>query len=76
MIESPILQELEAEFTRKAATETRQNDILNVLVARFGDAAETLEGQLKAVDFDRLAELVKLAAKCRSLASFRKRLTS
>jgi len=76
MIESPIYQELEAELTRKGATEARQKDILNFLVARFGEAAENLEGELKAVDFNRLDELVKLAAKCRSLASFRKRLSS
>jgi len=76
MIESPILQEIEAEFTRKGATEARQKDILNVLVARFGNAAETLEDELKAVEFNRLDELVKVAAKCRSLASFRKQVSS
>ncbi|MFI5459027.1 MAG: hypothetical protein ACHRXM_26660 [Isosphaerales bacterium] len=76
MIESPILQEIIADNTRKTATETRQKDILNVLVARFGDMAETLEDELKAVDVNRLDALVKLAAKCRSLASFRKQLSS
>ncbi|MFI5459503.1 MAG: hypothetical protein ACHRXM_29100 [Isosphaerales bacterium] len=76
MIESPILQEIEAEFTRKGATEARQKDILNVLVARFGDAAESLDDELKVVEFNRLDQLVKLAAKCRSLASFRKQLSS
>jgi hypothetical protein len=35
-----------------------------------------LEVELKAVDFDRLRDLVKFAAKCRSLASFRKHLVS
>jgi len=72
VIESPTLQELEAEWKRK----TRQEDILNVLVARFGNVGETLEDELKNVDFNRLDELVKLAAKCRSLASFRKQLSS
>ena len=76
MIESPILQELEDEWKRQTRRQTRQEDILNFLVARFGGAAETLEDELKDVEFIRLDELVKHAAKCRSLASFRKQLSS
>jgi hypothetical protein len=76
MIESPILQEIIADNTRKTATETRQNDIVRVLVTRFGDAAKALEAELKVVDEDRLEGLIERAAKCRSLASFRKQLSS
>ncbi len=76
MIESPIYQEIVAESERKGATEALQKAILDILVARFGPAAETLKVELNAVELDRLKELVKLATKCRSLASFRKRLLS
>jgi hypothetical protein len=72
MIESPLYQEIVEEAERKA----RQRDILVFLSGRFGPAAEDLEADLKAVASDRLGELVELAAKCRSLASFRKRLLS
>jgi len=76
MIESPILQEFEAEFTRKATIETRQKDIVRVLVTRFGDAAKAVEAELKAVAEDQLEGLIERAAKCRSLASFRKQVSS
>jgi hypothetical protein len=68
MIESPVLQEFLAEHTRK--------NIISVLKARFGPAAESLATELKTIDLDRLDEIVKLAATCRSLASFRERLTA
>jgi hypothetical protein len=76
MIESPILQEIIADNTRTTATGTRQKDIVRFLVTRFGDAAKAVESELKAVDEDRLEGLIERAAKCRSLASFRKHLSS
>jgi hypothetical protein len=76
MIESPVYREIVEEAERKGATEARQEDILDLLVDRFGPAAMALEVELKAVEFDRLSELLKLAAKCRSLAAFRKHLAS
>ena len=76
MIQSPLYQEIVAESELKGATETRRKDILDFLRERFGPAADELEVELRAVEFDRLAELVKFAAKCRSLTSFRKRLLS
>jgi predicted transposase YdaD len=76
MIESPIYQEIVEESRREGVTEGKQEAILDVLVTRFGPAAETLKVELKAVEFDRLRDLVKFAAKCRNLASFRKRLLS
>ena len=75
MIESPIYQELEAELTRKIATETRQKDILKVLITRFGDAAKDLAAELEAIEYDRLEGLLERALRCRNLASFRKRLS-
>ena len=76
MIQSPLYQEIVAESELKGATETRRKDILDFLRERFGPAADELEVELRAVEFDRLADLVKFAAKCRSLTSFRKRLLS
>jgi hypothetical protein len=72
MIQSPLYQEI----VEEAAREARQRDILVFLAGRFGPAAEDLEAELRAVEFDRLDELVEFAARCRSLASFRKRLLS
>jgi len=72
MIESPVLQELKAEWTQEA----NRGAILKILEARFGDAARTLEADVKIVPEDKLDEVLKLAATCRSLASFRKRLPS
>ena len=57
MIESPILQEFEAEFTRNATIETRRKDIVKVLLARFGDAAKAFEAELNGVDEHRLEGL-------------------
>jgi hypothetical protein len=68
MIESPVLQEFFAETTQK--------NIISFLTARFGPAAESLATELKPIDGDRLDEIIKLAATCRTLASFRKRLTA
>jgi hypothetical protein len=66
MIESPLLQELKAEWERE--------NIAKVLEARFGVAGQVLGSDLNVIDEDRLDDLLKLAATCRSLASFRKKL--
>jgi hypothetical protein len=71
MIESPLLDELKAEWTR----ETERRAILKFLEARFGADARALETELKTIDEDRLDDLLSLAATCRSLASFRKKLS-
>jgi hypothetical protein len=71
MIESPLLDELKAEWTR----ETERRAILKILEARFGAGARALETELKTIDEDRLDDLLSLAATCRSLASFRKKLS-
>ncbi len=72
MIESPVIQEILADSKREAARE----DILKVLETRFGPSARTLEPEVTAVDPDKLDEALKLAVTCRSLASFRKKLSS
>ncbi len=72
MIHSPLYQEVVEQSSR----ETRQQDILDLLEVRFGPEAKELEALLKAIPFDRLRELHKVAVRCRSLASFRKRLSS
>src|SRR5208337_3275510 len=38
MIESPVLQELKAEWTRDAVREAKRRSIIDFLVARFGRA--------------------------------------
>jgi hypothetical protein len=72
MIESPVLQELKAEWTREAVREDKRRIILDFLVARFGPEAEEIATQLETIADDaRLKELVKLAAVCADLPSFR-----
>ena len=71
MIESPVLQELKAEWTR----EDKRRTIVDFLVARFGPEAEEIATQLETIADDaRLKELIKLAAVCSDLQSFRKEL--
>ena len=79
MIESPILQELKAEWSREAARaaarEARQQDLLDFLDARFGSEAEGLAGDVRALsDEAQLADLVRFAAVCPDLDAFRARL--
>ncbi len=75
MIESPVLQELKAEWTRDAVREDKRHIILDFLVARFGPEAEEVATQLETIADDaRLKELVKFAPYCADLASFRKEL--
>ena len=71
MIESPVLQELKAEWTR----ETACTYIAHVLAARFGVEAKAWESELNSVDDAFLLNLVELAATCPDLESFRKHLS-
>jgi len=68
MIESPVIQEIIADCKRE--------QIVKFLEARFGVAASDLKSPLNAVDDERLDDFLKLAATCRSLAAFRKKLSS
>jgi len=77
MIESPLFQELKAEWTQEAARETTIRILIKVLVGRFGAKAKTLEAEIKAIDDEaRLEELAEHAARCRTLYAFRKHLAS
>ena len=71
MIESPILQELKAEWSREAAHRTRHDALLAVLVARFGPTAEGCNEVLRALDDPRLDDLIRFAAICPDLDAFR-----
>jgi hypothetical protein len=76
MIESPVLQQLKAEWTqegaREGAREAHRKDIIILLVARFGDEAEDLRAKLDMIgDEAQLNELVTLAAVCPDLSAFR-----
>ena len=68
MIESPVLQQLKAEWTQEGERKT----IIKVLVARFGDEAKDFTAKLEMIDDEaQLSELVTLAAVCTDLAAFR-----
>jgi hypothetical protein len=72
MIESPVIQEIIADSKREAAREY----ILKVLETRFGPSANALEAEVSAVEPAKLDNLLTVAVTCRSLASFRKKLSS
>jgi len=73
MIKSPLVQELIQVLTAERTRAT----LIEILVPRFGAKAQALETELKAIDDEaRLQELVKHAATCRTLGSFRKQLSS
>jgi len=81
MIESPLVQELKKEWTEDAMREgMREGEIkalMTVLVRRFGAEALALETKIRATDDDaRLKDMIEHAATCRTLASFRKKLTA
>jgi hypothetical protein len=76
MIQSPLYQEIVEEAERTGATEAKQQDILEILEDRFGPEAKDLEVELRAVEFDRLKDLFRLALRCSSLEAFRERLLS
>jgi hypothetical protein len=71
MIESPVIQEILAEREQ----DTKRKDIVSVLRARFGDTVQAVRSELDSVEGTKLDEMLKRAATCRSLASFRKKLT-
>ena len=74
MIESPVLQELKAEWTRDGAIEATRKDVARILATRFGFDTKSLESELKGIDDDLLGNLVELAVTCPDLESFRKHL--
>ena len=80
MLESPVLQEHKAGWTgeaaRRATREAHRQDILDILIARFEAVAQDLTAGLGAIkDEAQLKELVKAAAMCPDLESYRQRLS-
>jgi len=72
MIESPLIQELEAEFTSKATHKAMHKSILVVLEARFGTIPEDVRTAVQRVqDESALLALTQLAARCPDLDEFR-----
>ncbi len=76
MIESPliqeVLQEILAEKTAEKARERAHRDILTFLETRFGLVPPDLAAELQSVtEDDRLTDLVRKAASCPDLESFR-----
>jgi hypothetical protein len=73
MIESPLIQELEAEFTQKAMHES----ILLVLEGRFGPFPEDVRAAVQRVsDESALRAMTVLAARCPDIDAFRSGLPS
>jgi hypothetical protein len=77
MIESPVLQQLKAEWTQEGAREGERKTIIILLVARFGNEAKGLRAKLDMIDDEaRLQELAEAAATCPNLKAFRRRLAT
>ena len=81
MIESPILQELKAEWTREASHEAsrqaKHQAVAMILDARFGPEASQLSDRLDTiVDEGHLDALLRAAATCPDLAAFSTLLTT
>ena len=75
MIESPVLQQLKAEWTLEGTREGERKTIIKVLAARFGDDAKDLRATLDMIgDEAKLQELAEAAGTCPDLDAFRKRL--
>lgn len=69
MLELPILKE--------AAIERQKKDILAFLEARFGAVSDELAAQVRTIDDeDRLDELIRHAARARTLKAFERALRS
>ncbi len=67
MIESPLIQEIEAKNSHEL--------ILSFLEGRFAAIPEDIIAKLNAIlDKQRLRELAKIAGNCKDLKSFRKAL--
>jgi hypothetical protein len=72
MIESPLIEEFKAEWTR----ETRQRDLMRILHARFGVESRNIEFELNSMKDENLDVILDLAATAATLASFREQLTA
>jgi hypothetical protein len=85
MLDFPLVRDLlsDPEVVKRAPgwpvvqAETRRQDILRFLAARFGAVPPEIEAMLKStVEPTRLDELIDWAARCPDLEAFRARLTA
>ena len=77
MIESPLIDELFAEKAREISCQTASRNVLTILETRFGAVPDEVADQVRSVaDDDRLTDLVRKAASCHDLESFRDALGS
>jgi hypothetical protein len=77
MIESPLIQELEAEFTLKATQKAMHESILLFLEGRFGPFPEDVRTAVQRVqDASALRAVTVLAARCPDIDAFRDGLPS
>ena len=75
MIESPILQELKAEWSGEATLKAKRQSIARCLYGRFGaDPGETTAALAGIVDEATIDELTEFAAVCPDLETFLARL--
>ena len=75
MLESPLLNELIDEKVAEGVAEGRQQDVLEVLEARFGLVPLDVVQRVKAVtNAGQLSQLIKQAARCPDLEAFRQAL--
>jgi hypothetical protein len=75
MIESPLIQELEAEFTSKAMHEAMRESILLVLESRFGPTPDDIRAAVQRIQGQStLRAVTSLAARCPDLDTFRREL--
>jgi hypothetical protein len=77
MIESPLIQELEAEFTQKATQKAMHESILFFLEGRFGPVPEDIRAAVQHIQGQSaLRAMTSLAARCADLDAFRRELPS
>lgn len=75
MIESPVLQELKAEWTREATIDATRKDIARILAIRFGFDTKSAETELENIDDELLGNFFELAVTCPNLETFRNQLS-
>jgi predicted transposase YdaD len=73
-VKSPLIREIIEEANQEGKRETKEDDVVTVLVTRFGAKAKAVKAELKKVRDDRLEALLALAVTCPDLDAFRKQL--
>ncbi len=72
MLESPLIEEVFHDALAEKARKTAHQDILTILETRFGSVPQEVVAGIRSVaDGDRLTDLVRKAASCPDMESFR-----